>query len=90
MFDTGADVTIVGGDVFKQVAAVAKLHKKDFKLADKTPHNYDCQPFRLDGRLDLDVIFSDCTMPISMAMTSLCCASHFRLQAQMVSTPGGG
>ena len=57
VMDTGVDVTIMGGNMFKQVAAAAKLHKRDFKPADKTPRNYDRKPFRLDGRLDLDVKF---------------------------------
>ena len=43
--DTTADVTIMGGEMFKKVAAVAKLRKKDFKPADKTPYNYDKKPF---------------------------------------------
>ena len=53
--DTGADIT---GELFKKVAAVATL-KKDFKEADKTPRNYDWQPFSLDSRMDLDVTFND-------------------------------
>ena len=60
--DTGADITIVGGSVFKQVAAVAKLRKKSFKPPDRTPRTYDRKPFRLDGRLDLDVSFGDKTL----------------------------
>ena len=62
VIDTAADVTIMGGEMFKKVAAVAKLRKKDFKPADKTPHNYDKKPFRLDGKLELDVSFQDRTM----------------------------
>ena len=62
VIDTAADVTIMGGEMFKKVAAVAKLRKKDFKPADKTPYNYDKKPFRLDGKLELDVSFQDCTM----------------------------
>ena len=58
--DSGADITIMGGNLFKHVAAVAKLCKRDFKV----PHNYDQQPFRLDGRLDLDISFHDKTMTI--------------------------
>lgn len=57
VMDTGVDVTIMGGNMFKQVAAAAKLQKRDFKPADKTPRNYDHKPFCLDGRLDLDVKF---------------------------------
>ena len=62
VIDTAADVTIIGGEMFKKVAAVAKLHKKDFKPADKTPYNYDRKPFHLDGKLELDVAFQDRTM----------------------------
>ena len=53
--DTGADITSIGGELFKKVAAVARLKKKDLKEADKTPRNYDWQPFSIDGRMDLDV-----------------------------------
>jgi len=31
--DTGADITIMGGELFKRVAAIARL-RKDFKPAD--------------------------------------------------------
>lgn len=37
--DMDADVTIMGGSMFKRFAAAAKLHKRDLKPADKTPHN---------------------------------------------------
>ena len=50
------------GELFKQVAAVCKLHKQDFKPVDKTPFNYDKKSFRLDGKLELDVEFLDRTM----------------------------
>ena len=55
--DSGANITILGSELFKKVATVAKLKKKDFKPADKTPHNYDRQPFSLDGRMNPDVTF---------------------------------
>ena len=48
--------------MFKKVAAVVKLRKKDFKPADKTPYNYDKKPFQLDGKLELDVSFQDRTI----------------------------
>ena len=35
--DSGADITIMGGTAFRQVASVAKLHKRDFKAPDKIP-----------------------------------------------------
>ena len=38
--DSAADITIMGGNAFKQVAAAAKLKKKDFKPPDQVPHNY--------------------------------------------------
>lgn len=50
-------ITILGVEMFKCVAAVARLHKKDFKPPDRTPLNYDRQPFRLDGRVYLDISF---------------------------------
>ena len=68
--DNGADITTIGGEMFKQVAAAAKLCKRDFKPPDRTPHNYDQQPFRVDGRMDLDISFLDKTMktPVHVKM----------------------
>ena len=60
--DIGANITITEGEIFKQVAAVAILCKRDFKPSDRTPHNYDHQPFHIDGRMDLDISFLDKTM----------------------------
>ena len=57
--DTAADITIVGAETFKRIAAVAKLRKRDLKLADKTPCTCDQKIFRLDGRLDLDITFQE-------------------------------
>ena len=36
--NTGADLTIMGGSVFKQIATTARLHKMEVCPADKTPH----------------------------------------------------
>jgi len=66
VIDTAADVTIMGGEMFKKVAASAKLRKKDFKPANMTPYNYDKKPFRLDGKLELDVSFQDRTITTDM------------------------
>ena len=68
--DTGADITIMGPELFKKVAMVAKLKKRQFKEADKVPHTYDRRQFKLDGRLDLDVNFDDKTIntPIYVKM----------------------
>ena len=60
--DTGADITIVGAEVFKRIATVAKLHRRDFKQSDKTPRTYDQKTFHIDGRVDLDITFQECTM----------------------------
>ena len=62
LIDSGADITIIGGALFKRVAAVARLKKRDFKAADKTPRTYNQQSFQLDGRMDLEVSFGDRTM----------------------------
>ena len=61
VIDTAADVSIMGGEMFKKVAVAANLHK-DFKPADKTPYTYDKKPFRLDGKLKLDISFQDRVM----------------------------
>lgn len=64
--DSGADITIMGGEMFKRVAVIAKLRKRDFKPSDNTPRNYDRRPFRLDGRLELDISFGDKTIRTSV------------------------
>ena len=60
--DSGADITIMGGDLFKKVAAGAKLRKRDFRKSDKSPRTYNRQPFTLDGRMDLNIQFDDKVM----------------------------
>ena len=60
--DTAANITIVGAEIFKRIAAVAKLRRRDLKPAVKTPHTYDQKIFRLDGRLDLDIAFQGQTI----------------------------
>ena len=68
--DSGADISIIGGGLFRRVAAAAKLRKRDLKKPDKTPRTYDHQPFSLDGRMDLDISFGEKTMctPIYIKM----------------------
>jgi len=70
--DTAADITIMGGTLFKKVAAVARLRKKSFKPCDKRALNYDRQPIQLDGRIDLDITFGDKTMktPVYIKMNA--------------------
>ena len=62
LIDTGADITIIGGKLFKRVATVARLRKRNFKRADKNPKTYDQRTFKLDGRMDLDLTFDGKTM----------------------------
>ena len=66
VIDSGADITIMGAELFKLVASVARLKKSAFKKPDKTPYTYDHQPFSLDGKLELDVTFDDRTMHTSV------------------------
>ena len=53
LVDTGADITIIGGKLFKRVATVARLKKHHFKKAYKIPRTSDQKTFKLDGRMDL-------------------------------------
>lgn len=62
IIDTGSDITIMGIDLFKKVAAVPRLRKSQFQRADKTPRTYDGRTFSLDGRLELDISFNGRTM----------------------------
>ena len=62
MIDSGTDITIINADLFKNIAATAKLQKKAFKQPDKVPYTYDQKPFTLDGRVDLDISFDGRTM----------------------------
>lgn len=70
VIDSGADITIVGPDLFKKVASVAHLRKSAFKKPDKTPYTFTRQPFSLNSKLELDITFDNCTMrtPVYMKM----------------------
>ena len=56
--DTEADITIMGPELFKKVAMVAKLKKGSLRKQTRF-HTHDRRQFKLDGRLDLDVNFDD-------------------------------
>ena len=60
--DSGADVSIIGAELFKKIAAVALLKKSQLKKVDKVPVTYDQKPLKLDGRLHLDITFQGQTM----------------------------
>ena len=62
IIDSGGDITIIGGSLFRKVAAATKLWKRDLKKLDKTPSTYDHKPFTLDGRMDLDISLDGKTM----------------------------
>ena len=49
----------MGGVLFKNVATVAKFKKHNFKKPDKTLRNYNHTSFTMDGRIDMDVTFSE-------------------------------
>ena len=49
VIDTAADVTMIGGEIFKKVAAVAKFCKRDFKPTDKTSTTMTGNLFDLTG-----------------------------------------
>ena len=72
VIDTGSDMTIVGGRLFKKIAAVARLQKIDFRPADKTPIAYGRQPFTLHGKMSLSISFQDRVMvtPVYIKMDS--------------------
>ena len=59
LIDSGVDIIIIGGSLFKKVATVARLKQCDLKKADRIPRTYDQQPFTLDGRMNLEVTFGD-------------------------------
>ena len=61
IIDSGADITIISGELFKRVATVAHLKKRDLKKPDRIPWTYDHRPFTLHGKMELDLTFSDTT-----------------------------
>ena len=65
LIDSGAKITIMGGELFKKVATVNRLKKKDFK-PDKIPKTYSRETFTLDGVMELHVSFGERTMKTSV------------------------
>ena len=57
IIDSGADITIINGDLFQMVAMLTLLKKSAFKKLDRIPITYDQKPFIPYGRMDLDIIF---------------------------------
>ena len=59
LIDSGADITIMGGELFKRVAVAAKLRKRDLHKSDKMPKTYDQRTFTLDRRMMLTIEFDE-------------------------------
>ena len=70
LIQMGSDIMIVKGELFKHVAAAARLQKKRFKPPDKSPCMYSNQPFHLGGRMDLQLLFGekDLVTPVYIKM----------------------
>ena len=66
VIDSGADITIMNGNVFKKVAAIARLSKRAFKPTDKLPYGYYNTPFKLDNHIDLDITFAKQTIHVTV------------------------
>ena len=62
VIDTGSDITIMGGELLRHVATIARLRKSQFQQPDKIPRIHDARTFTLDGRMDLNVTFNGMTM----------------------------
>ena len=59
IIDTGSDITIISGDMFKTVIAKARLKKEEFKTIDKQVLTYNKQLITLDRRVDINISFED-------------------------------
>ena len=70
--DSGADITIINGQLFERVAVAARLRKKAFRKPDKVPYTYDQKSFKLDGCIDLDIGFDGYTIrtPVYVKMNA--------------------
>ena len=50
-----SEITIIGGELFCHIAAVARLPKSKFQKPDKILRTYDQRTFVLDGKMDLNI-----------------------------------
>ena len=57
--DSGADITIMGGEMLKRSAREARLKRRHFQKPDQVPLTYDHRPFAIDGRMDLNICFEN-------------------------------
>lgn len=49
--NSGAEIIIMNGKLFAEVAAVPRLKKSQLKLPDRVPKTYNRRAFNLDGHL---------------------------------------
>ena len=70
VIDTVLVITIISGELFRHVAATARLCKWKFKPPDRLPRAYNHELFQLDGCMDLKVSFGerDMVTPIHVKM----------------------
>ena len=54
IIDSGADITIMGGELFAEWQQWLKLWKRELMNPEKIPLNYDQRPFKLDGKVKLE------------------------------------
>ena len=59
IIDTGPNITIISGDMFKTVIAKARLKKEEFKTVDNQALTYNKQHITLDGQVDTNISFED-------------------------------
>ena len=57
--DTGSDISVMSGDLFKMIVGIAELKEEDFKPANKRAFNYNKQPIALDGQMEVSIGFED-------------------------------
>ena len=66
-------ITIMGGQLIKKKAKVARLKKKDFKQPDRTPCTYDRKKFNLHGIMVLEITFGGKMLFTSRQMLTISC-----------------
>ena len=59
LVDTGSDITIIRGDLFYKIAAVAKVEIKFIINVDQRVCTYDQKPMTLDGCIDMKITFGE-------------------------------
>ena len=57
IIDTGSDITIISGELFKNIVDAAQLSSETFKPANKQACAYSGQPISLDGQMDVTISF---------------------------------